>query len=219
MSDKYFILINDDQLGPYSKEDLSGLLSDGVITRLTPLKINGRDSWFTVGEVVPEHGPSGSRPVPPSPPRQSPKPPATDPEAVLVHVSRDGQQFGPYKMSDVRGYLMTGDLRPDDLAWHDGLSEWMTLRALTSGTQKTSLMNPSATGALAGKNQGSSEAPQAAPTSGLRALATLGGVLCYIFAVIDFAGMFFRYDLTGVSWSPIVAGLIGSALVQCGEAK
>jgi hypothetical protein len=40
------------------------------------------------------------------------------------------------------------------------------------------------------------------------------GVLCFGFAVIDFAGMFFGYDLTGVSWSPIVAGVVGSAV--CG---
>jgi len=43
------------------------------------------------------------------------------------------------------------------------------------------------------------------------------GYLCYAFAVIDFAGMFFGYDLTGVSWSPIVAGVIGSILVRAGE--
>ncbi|MDR1594939.1 MAG: zinc-ribbon domain-containing protein [Prevotellaceae bacterium] len=33
--------------------------------------------------------------------------------------------------------------------------------------------------------------------------------ICWGFAVIDFCGMFFEYDLTGVSWSPLVAGGIG----------
>ena len=33
--------------------------------------------------------------------------------------------------------------------------------------------------------------------------------LCWAFGVIDFCGMFFGYDLTGVSWSPVVAGVIG----------
>jgi hypothetical protein len=37
-------------------------------------------------------------------------------------------------------------------------------------------------------------------------------MLCYAFALVDFAGMFLRYDLTGVSWSPIAAGVLGSAL-------
>ncbi len=46
-------------------------------------------------------------------------------------------------------------------------------------------------------------------------LAVLG-VLCIVFGLIDFAGMFLGYDLTGVSWSPIVAGVVGGALIQAG---
>jgi hypothetical protein len=38
------------------------------------------------------------------------------------------------------------------------------------------------------------------------------GYLCYAFGAIDFAGMFFEYDLTGVSWSPVLAGFIGYGL-------
>lgn len=49
----------------------------------------------------------------------------------MIHVSRDGQQFGPYKYSELNGMLMTGELNPNDLAWHEGLSDWLTLRALT----------------------------------------------------------------------------------------
>jgi hypothetical protein len=35
--------------------------------------------------------------------------------------------------------------------------------------------------------------------------------------VIDFAGMFLGYDLTGVSWSPIVAGLVASLFGTLGK--
>lgn len=35
------------------------------------------------------------------------------------------------------------------------------------------------------------------------------GYLLYAVAVIDFAGMFFGYDITGVSWSPIAFGAVG----------
>ncbi len=31
----------------------------------------------------------------------------------------------------------------------------------------------------------------------------------YLIAVVDFCGMFFKYDFTGVPWSPIVFGAIG----------
>jgi len=40
------------------------------------------------------------------------------------------------------------------------------------------------------------------------------GVVCYGFAIVDFAGMFFGYDLTGVSWSPIAAVVLGSWLAS-----
>ena len=43
------------------------------------------------------------------------------------------------------------------------------------------------------------------------------GLLCYAFAVIDFAGMFFGYDLTGVSWSPIVAAGLGQVFMNIGN--
>lgn len=35
------------------------------------------------------------------------------------------------------------------------------------------------------------------------------GYIFYLIGLIDFCGMFFGYDFTGVSWSPIVFGLIG----------
>ena len=46
----------------------------------------------------------------------------------------------------------------------------------------------------------------------------LTGILLILFAVADFAGMFFGYDLTGVSWSPMVAMIAGSLLMSIGEA-
>ena len=42
------------------------------------------------------------------------------------------------------------------------------------------------------------------------------GVLFEIFAVVDFLGMFFHYDITGVRWSPLVAGGIGGWLIKVG---
>jgi hypothetical protein len=43
--------------------------------------------------------------------------------------------------------------------------------------------------------------------------------ICWIFGVIDFCGMFFDYDITGVSWSPIVAGIIGQVFYSMGNKK
>ena len=42
------------------------------------------------------------------------------------------------------------------------------------------------------------------------------GYLCFGFGVIDFVASLFGYDFTGVQWSPIAAGLVGSALLKFG---
>jgi uncharacterized membrane protein YvbJ len=41
--------------------------------------------------------------------------------------------------------------------------------------------------------------------------------ICWAFAIIDFCGMFFGYDLTGVSWSPLVVGGIGYLFSYLGK--
>jgi hypothetical protein len=67
---------------------------------------------------------------------------------------------------------------------------------------------------------GFQNAPPNAPPSASSVspnLLTVLGYLCYAFAVIDFAGMFFGYDLTGVSWSPIVATATGFILNTLGK--
>lgn len=41
---------------------------------------------------------------------------------------------------------------------------------------------------------------------------SFAGWMCYGLAIVDFAGMFFGYDITGVAWSPIAFGAAGYAL-------
>jgi uncharacterized protein YbaR (Trm112 family) len=55
------------------------------------------------------------------------------------------------------------------------------------------------------------------PLGAIRLLLNLAGYGLLIFAVIDFCGMFFDYDLTGVRWSPLVCSVIGSALIGIGN--
>lgn len=47
-----------------------------------------------------------------------------------IHIARDGKQFGPYTVSEVNDYLGTGFLKPDDSAWHEGLSDWQRLASI-----------------------------------------------------------------------------------------
>ena len=37
----------------------------------------------------------------------------------MIHVMRDGQQFGPYTIEDINTYLAQGTLLPTDQAWYE----------------------------------------------------------------------------------------------------
>ena len=47
-----------------------------------------------------------------------------------IHISRDGQQSGPYTLEDAQQYLANGQLLATDLAWHEGAADWMPLDQL-----------------------------------------------------------------------------------------
>ena len=47
-----------------------------------------------------------------------------------IHITRDGQQFGPYTLDDVNAYLASGELDANDMAWHDGMADWLPLRSI-----------------------------------------------------------------------------------------
>ena len=40
------------------------------------------------------------------------------------------------------------------------------------------------------------------------------GVVLFALAAIDYAGMYFDYDLTGVSWSPYAIGILGGVCIS-----
>ena len=44
-----------------------------------------------------------------------------------IHISRDGQRFGPYPIEDARQHLAAGQLLATDLAWHEGAPDWIPL--------------------------------------------------------------------------------------------
>ena len=46
---------------------------------------------------------------------------------MMIHISRDGEQFGPYTLEDANSYLAQGSLLPTDQAWYEGAPDWMPL--------------------------------------------------------------------------------------------
>ncbi|MDE2248139.1 MAG: RDD family protein [Xanthomonadaceae bacterium] len=52
-----------------------------------------------------------------------------------IWIGRDGERHGPYKEDDVRQWLRSGQVSPQDLAWHEGLADWQPLSVLFPADQ------------------------------------------------------------------------------------
>ena len=47
-----------------------------------------------------------------------------------IHISRNGERYGPYSLSQVQAGLDAGSIQRNDLAWHDGLPDWVSVSAI-----------------------------------------------------------------------------------------
>lgn len=47
-----------------------------------------------------------------------------------VWIGRDGERHGPYKEVDIRQWLRSGEISPDDLGWYEGMTDWAPLSSL-----------------------------------------------------------------------------------------
>jgi uncharacterized RDD family membrane protein YckC len=49
---------------------------------------------------------------------------------MQVWIGRNGERFGPYTDDEVRQWLRDGTCRPDELGWHEGMTDWRALGEL-----------------------------------------------------------------------------------------
>ena len=63
---------------------------------------------------------------------------------MQIHITRGEESSGPYTLEQVQDYLTQGILLPDDLAWHEGLDNWVPLAQLVAeaGTPQPSEATP-----------------------------------------------------------------------------
>ncbi|HET6553779.1 MAG TPA: RDD family protein [Dyella sp.] len=47
-----------------------------------------------------------------------------------VWIGRDGERHGPYKEVEVRQWLRSGQVSPQDLGWREGMADWAPLSSL-----------------------------------------------------------------------------------------
>ena len=48
-------------------------------------------------------------------------------DGQVYHLQRNGQQFGPYSFADLQANVAQGTVLPTDLAWTEGMAEWITV--------------------------------------------------------------------------------------------
>src|SRR5438552_14819900 len=46
---------------------------------------------------------------------------------MQIHVARNGQRIGPFSLEEVNRQLAAGSLSLSDLAWYEGIPNWVTL--------------------------------------------------------------------------------------------
>jgi hypothetical protein len=49
---------------------------------------------------------------------------------MLYHVTRNGQNYGPYTLEDLSRYVASGNVLPTDMAKSDEMTEWVTVASL-----------------------------------------------------------------------------------------
>ena len=88
----------------------------------------------------------------------------------MIHVMRDGQQFGPYTIEDINAYLAQGTLLPTDQAWYEGAANWMPI------TDVPGVVNDAAPApVVAGADPMAAANPEVAVAEAGAAAAAVGG--------------------------------------------
>jgi len=51
----------------------------------------------------------------------------SEPRRMQIHVARNGQRIGPFSLEEVNRQLAAGSLSLSDLAWYEGIPNWVAL--------------------------------------------------------------------------------------------
>ncbi|HEY4714293.1 MAG TPA: DUF4339 domain-containing protein, partial [Aquirhabdus sp.] len=52
---------------------------------------------------------------------------------MQIYLARNNEQAGPYTLEQVNAMLANKQIVLTDLAWHDGMTNWLPLGQLTGG--------------------------------------------------------------------------------------
>ena len=115
---------------------------------------------------------------------------------MLIHVNRDGQDFGPYIIEDLNAYLVQGSILSTDLAWYEGAAGWLPMDqvpgVILPGHDAAPIAQPVAADPMAAANPAVVAADAVVVSSGTKkkkiiiisaaiaGVAALAGVLCFV---------------------------------------
>ena len=101
----------------------------------------------------------------------------------MIHILRDGQQFGPYSLEEINAFLADGSLLPSDQAWYEGAPEWIPLTEVPGvALLAQPVSSPVATGVVASGGSGKRKKLLIGIAAGVVFLA------CVALAVMHFLG-------------------------------
>ena len=109
-----------EQFGPYSEDVAKQLLAEGKLLASDLAWYLEAEGWKPLAEVLREEENRDESTPPPLPTESSPPPeePRKDEPLpdTMVHISRNGEEHGPYKYTTAKKFLADGQLLPTDNA-------------------------------------------------------------------------------------------------------
>jgi hypothetical protein len=158
---------------------------------------------------------------------------------MKYHISRGGQQFGPYSLEDLKKYLAQGNVLPTDLAWAEGMAGWVPVSQVAGPPQPAAPAAPAPPAAFqaptpapmpafqpaapafqapvsAGYSQAGSAAYPAPPAMQWVLVVVLAIVTCGLFPLIWLfiqAGFVKKIDRECKAMPMLIAGLIAVPVI------
>lgn len=144
-----YLSSNGQRTGPHSLQTLQSWLDSKQLDLSSPAWFEGCTNWVTVADVPGVKLNQSANIIEPSP---SPQP--------QIHISRNGQSFGPYSINQANEFLNAGQLLASDYALVDGQSSWVNLSKLLKDLQPRPKANKSSLQGVSGQTPESSKRPK-----------------------------------------------------------
>ena len=130
MAKQWEVKQNDKVLGPFTDSQLTKLVATGRVNRRTPIRADVNSIWI-VAERIPglfsDEETTNSQTNPTTPqiePKQNEECVTPEDTEEVWYVGREGKTFGPFSIKQLSERSLTKWLRPQDLLWKPGRTDW-----------------------------------------------------------------------------------------------